>query len=207
MGLRNAPEPGSVSPALFHSENQFSRDKSSTVHTTESLKQSLGNRRGGGRKNTVTAVVSLNHSTQAGRTRMCRKSKSDPPRNRHFALTPVEERSEQHVLREQRRRLQYFANSTVIGEAELSHQSTEQQAFCGQRRKAPYFANRTVIGGAELSHHSTEQQALCEQRRMLPYFANRTVIGGAELSHHITEQEACVWCGALTPQHRAAGFV
>ena len=99
------------------------------------------------------------------------------------------------LLCEQRRRLPYFANRSVIGGAELSHHSsTEQKALCEQRRRLPYFANRPVIGGADLSHYSgTEQQTLFEQRRRLPYFANRPVIGGAKLSHHSTKQQAL--CG------------
>ena len=52
--------------------------------TAERLKQSLGYRRGGRKKNAVTAVVSLNRSTRAGRTRMRRNSISDQPRNRIF---------------------------------------------------------------------------------------------------------------------------
>ena len=40
VGLRNAPVPGSVSPALFHGENQLSRGKSSAVHSRTSEAQS-----------------------------------------------------------------------------------------------------------------------------------------------------------------------
>ena len=55
--------------------------------------------------------------------------------------------------------LQYFANRSDIGGAELSHHSTGQQAICEQRQKLPYLTTPLVFGGAELSHHSTEQQA------------------------------------------------
>ena len=53
-------------------------------YTAERLKQSLGNRRGGRKKNEVTAVISLNRSTEEGRARMRHNSKSNQPRNLIF---------------------------------------------------------------------------------------------------------------------------
>ena len=60
------------------------REIKTVQYTAERLKQGLGNRRGGRKKNAVTAVVSLNCPTQAGKTRMRRSSKSDQPRDRIF---------------------------------------------------------------------------------------------------------------------------
>ena len=57
------------------------RETKAVQYTAERLKQSMGSRRGGGKKNAVTAVVSLNRSTQAGRTLIRRMSKLDQPRN------------------------------------------------------------------------------------------------------------------------------
>ena len=60
------------------------RETKAVQYTAECLKQSPRDRRDGKKKNAVTAAVSLNRSTQAGRTRMRRNSKSDQPRNRIF---------------------------------------------------------------------------------------------------------------------------
>ena len=82
-GLRNAPVPGSVSPTCFMVRISF-REAEAVQYAAERLKQSRGNRRGGRKKNAVTAVGSINRSTQAGRTRMRRNSKSNQPYNRFF---------------------------------------------------------------------------------------------------------------------------
>ena len=60
------------------------RETKAVQYTAERFKQSLGNHRGGGKKNAVAAAVSLKRSTQASRTRMRRNSKSDQPRNQIF---------------------------------------------------------------------------------------------------------------------------
>ena len=192
MGLRNAPVHGSVSPALFHGENQLSRNKSSAGHSrTFEAESGLPPRRQEEKCSYSSSLAQSFHSSR--QNPHASEQQVRPTHKSNFPVTPVQETSEQQACCEQRRRLPYSPDRTDIGGAELSHHSgAEQQALCEQRRRSPYFANRPVIGGAELSHHSgTEQQALCENLRRLPYFANRPVIGGAELSHHSgTEKQA-----------------
>ena len=61
----------------------ISREAEAVQLSADCLKQSLGDRRGG-RTKAVTAVGSLNRSTQAGRTSVRWNSKSDQLRNRFF---------------------------------------------------------------------------------------------------------------------------
>ena len=82
-GFAMHPYQGRCHRPCFMVSTNF-RETKAVQYTEERLKQTLGNRRGGTKKNAVTALASLNRSTQAGRTRMRRNSESDQPRNRIF---------------------------------------------------------------------------------------------------------------------------
>ena len=165
VGLRNAPLPGSVSPALFHGEHQFSRDESSAVHRRTFEADSRQPPRRHEKKHSYS--LSLAQSFHSSRQNPhASEQRVRPTQKPNFPVTPVQENSEQQAFCQQRQKWSYSADRTDAGGAELSHHITEQQALCEQRRRVPHFVNRPVVGGTKLSHHSgTEQQAFCEQRR------------------------------------------
>ena len=163
-------------------------EEKSVQYTSERLKKNLGNRCGGRKKHAVTAVVSLNRSTQAGRTRMRRNSKSDQRRYRNFQQPQCKkvQNSRPCVSRDEGCLIPLTEQTSV---ARNSHTTAQNRKLCVSRDEG-YLISRTdqILVGRN-SHPTAQNSRLCVSRDER-YLISRTDHISVVRNSHTTAQNS-----------------